>query len=90
MTLLIARRLRAAIALRVLFVAGIALQAACKDDGDNECVIDADCPEGAICNDITDECEQGCRLDEDCRSGLICETRRVRPGVSQRQRLRGG
>ena len=70
---LIAQRLRAAIALATPLAAGLALQPACQDD-DNECVVDADCPEGAICNSITDECEQGCRLDEDCRSGLICES----------------
>lgn len=35
------------------------------------CIVDADCVEGAICED--DVCVQGCRLDEDCRIGMICE-----------------
>ena len=44
------------------------LQTSCSVD---ECVVDADCPEGAIC-DKRAECVQGCRVDDDCRSGTIC------------------
>lgn len=67
----IARPIQVAVAWTLSIVAGAVFQPACNEDS-KECVVDADCPEGAICNNITDECEQGCRLDDDCRSGLIC------------------
>lgn len=57
--------IQVAVAWTLSLVAGAVFQPACHEDS-KECVVDTDCPEGAICNDITDECEQG------CRSGLLC------------------